>query len=84
MAKRNDPLYQPHPSKAAQIAEREAYAARLREIEERAKAAGVTHNELSAMSTREREAAIAGLEAAMAEPTEPAPAPKSTSKTPAK
>ena len=42
MAKRNDPLYQPHPSKAAQIAEREEHEARLREMEKESREAAVS------------------------------------------
>lgn len=49
MAKRNDPLYQPHPSKAAQIAERAEHDARLREMEKESReAAASTDSEASA------------------------------------
>lgn len=82
MAKRNDPLYQPHPSKAAQIAEREEHAAQLREIEERAKAAGISTGDLAVMSTREREAAL-GSAATATDSVEP-DAPKSGTRNPAK
>ena len=37
MAKQTDPLYQPHPSKVAQIAECAEHDARLREMEKAAK-----------------------------------------------
>lgn len=49
MAKRNDSLYQPHPSKAAQIAERAEHDARLKELEKESREAETsTDSEASA------------------------------------